>query len=66
MTFFDNAVAYAKRSKVDVNAMKRDYFTTLLLKKNRLNNFDSSGISLRRRRQWETQIVRPSICLYLF
>ena len=33
MTFFENAVAYAKRSKVDVNAMKRDYFTTLLLKK---------------------------------
>lgn len=30
---FDNVVAYAKRSKVDVNAMKRDHFTTLLLKK---------------------------------
>ena len=30
---FDNVVANAKRSKVDVNEMKRDHFTTLLLKK---------------------------------
>ena len=29
---FDNVVANAKRSKVDVNEMKRDHFTTLLLK----------------------------------
>lgn len=65
---FDNVVAYAKRSKVDVNEMKRDHFTTLLLKKKTLSQhyFYNTGISLRRRRQWETQIVLPSVCLHLF